>query len=162
MTNALIEQHLPVARSMAYSMHRKSNYAVDIDDLIGEANYSLVKSARLWDGRGEFASFAGQLIRWSLIDYLRQQGPCSRTSARPRIVSLDSVAEPAVRPEATPDFDNMTRPLNKRYRRIFDLHFRQGWTLAEIGDDIGVTHGRVGQIVKRGIEQMRVARRWAA
>jgi RNA polymerase sigma factor (sigma-70 family) len=168
--DALIEQHMDVARRMAHFVHRIANYTVDIDDLIGEANYSLVKFARTWDGNTDsFAPLAGQRIRWDLIDYLRQHGPCSRTHDRASVMSLDSAPTPSVQPDTSHEFDSMVRRLSERYRHIFDLHFRQGWTMREVGADIGVTEGRVSQIVKRGIEQIggdvvreRLMRRWAA
>lgn len=51
--------------------------------------------------------------------------------------------------------DTQARVLNVQTRLVLDLYYREGVVMRAIGDRIGVTEGRVCQIVNRGTRQLR-------
>lgn len=49
------------------------------------------------------------------------------------------------------------RALSERDRQILELRFFQGWTQAQIGEEIGVTQMQVSRLLKRILEELRAA-----
>ncbi len=49
----------------------------------------------------------------------------------------------------------LMEPLETRCRDFMRMHFRDGWGMREIGEQYGISHERVRQIIMRGRERMR-------
>lgn len=76
----LIENHLTMARSMAFKTGRRVPSEVSRDDLEGAAYLGLTEAANRYDaGRGKsFAAYASHWIRGAILDELRRRDVMSR------------------------------------------------------------------------------------
>src|ERR1039457_4347792 len=64
---------IPIARNTAIKIHRRVRGAVDLDDLVGEANRLLVTLFTSFDpSKGKaLKNWLANKIEWGLVDYLR-------------------------------------------------------------------------------------------
>jgi RNA polymerase sigma factor FliA len=72
--NRLIENYLPLVKSVAERLHTRLPREIDVDDLISDGIFGLVDSIETFDpGRGvEFEVFSDHRIRGAMLDKLRQ------------------------------------------------------------------------------------------
>lgn len=92
-TDDLITQHMPLARQLAWQAKAKmgASTSADVDDMLGDALYGLVRAGRTFDASGSiaFGAWATTQIRGEIYDGLRRW--LKRVKDRPVILSLTEV-----------------------------------------------------------------------
>src|SRR5215472_11084323 len=83
----LLEDYLPVVRSIVYRMKQKLPDTIEADELHSIGLSGLVAAAQRYQPsrRNSFAGYAATRIRGAILDELRRQDPmtrCSRTKAK--------------------------------------------------------------------------------
>ncbi|HLC66967.1 MAG TPA: sigma-70 family RNA polymerase sigma factor, partial [Candidatus Nanoarchaeia archaeon] len=74
---------LRMCKYIAYTFARKCRGMVDRDDILSEAMYGLAEAHKRYDpSKGSFVSFASSRVRGAILDYLRHQDTCSRSTRR--------------------------------------------------------------------------------
>jgi len=107
-------------------------------------------------GKGSAAepsTVAWNAARWAAGDYLRRQRPVGfkRRGGEPEGCSLEAIPEPAARTADRSAWDwgwVADVPLPPRYRKIFELHYRDGVKQASIATAEGVTPSRIQQVIE--------------
>jgi RNA polymerase sigma-B factor len=170
MTNqreALILQHLPLARSLAW---RYRDRGQPLDDLIQVASLALVKAVDRWEPeRGlAFSSFAVPTILGELRKYFRDytwdvRPPRSRIAAAGhlrRLPPLESVADigredPAIeQSETRAELDRLLSVLDERSRAIVRLRYEDDLPQREIAARFGLSQVSVSRILRRALERL--------
>jgi RNA polymerase sigma factor for flagellar operon FliA len=76
---ALIAEHAPLVRKIAWQVHSRVSRTSDLEDLIQVGLIALIEASRTYEERGfAFTTYASTRIRGAMIDQQR------RTAARPR------------------------------------------------------------------------------
>jgi RNA polymerase sigma factor (sigma-70 family) len=92
--NALVEQHLPLVRSIAAGIKQTLPVSFDLDDLIGVGYLALVRAADRYRPREHggvpFGAFARQIVRGAILDSVRRRHYAENTRC-----GLDDAPEPA-------------------------------------------------------------------
>jgi RNA polymerase sigma factor (sigma-70 family) len=164
--NLLIEQFMPLAKKMAISKKRECGLFanIPISELVSAAYYGLVDAASRYEYKfGVFWNYASFRIGGAMQDYLREFGFGSKGSNSlgcQRFGSLDALCcgdqEDGI--DTVPFESKSGRPLNsffeelvegidERSRMVLRLHFIESEPLKQIGTRLGVTEGRVSQII---------------
>lgn len=79
--HALIRQHMPLVRKIAWHVHGRVASAIDIEDLAQIGMVALVEAANAFEDRGfAFATYASMRIRGAMIDKLRAQASICRSA----------------------------------------------------------------------------------
>lgn len=154
---------------------------VTYDDLHSAGLLALVEASRRFDpSRGiAFPLFAYRRIQGAMLDELRSLDTVSRERRRairngkdkrnapppPRLVELNAAS--AV-PDPMPDVEERVaarlsiarltearRRLPERLRLVLHLRMEADWTLRQIAERLGVTQGRVCQLVGEGVKRLR-------
>ena len=151
--------------------HRRSGYS--IDDARGAGMAGLVEASRKWrpDHGTEFATFAGNHIRWAIQDEMRRMSPGTRKQQvegnRPVVVSIDSdefykqlPTTDDVEAEVLDGFlsqqvVDMVFLLPWRYARAVFETVVCGRTLADVGRQFGVTDAAICRNRKQGLQMLR-------
>jgi len=151
--NALIEDYLPLAESLAWKKNRVTPNSISIDELKSAAYMGLINAADRFDAeKGSFASYAMIRITGEMKDYLRQSG-------RFPSVSLDTAVKEdefellrtlESRQDNDPEefFIEATKCLNDLGKKVVISYYKDNQSLKEIGLKINVSESRVSQIVK--------------
>lgn len=78
---ALIREHMPLVRKIAWHVHGRVASAIDIEDLAQIGMVALVEAANAYEDRGHaFATYASMRIRGAMIDKLRAQANICRSA----------------------------------------------------------------------------------
>ena len=91
--NALVRQHLPLVRKIAWHVHGMSTI-VEVEDLVQVGLVALVEAAAQFEDRGQvpFRPYAATRIRGAMIDELRRQATTTRGAMRRRRQYGETVA----------------------------------------------------------------------
>jgi RNA polymerase sigma factor (sigma-70 family) len=142
-------------------------YGTEYDDAVQDGWLGAMEAVRSWDCDREvpLRSFAFHRIRGSIIDGYRSRTPLSRSADRPQLCSLDAMYEgegmdvPCYDDTTALENEELVRwllsHLNTRQRRIVIWYFWDGWTLLRISRELGLTEGRVSQILTKVKAQCR-------
>lgn len=65
--------HTLTLEDMARARRIANGYRPGDDDLESDAMLALVLASRAWDGRGSFQGFAGQHVRWAVLDSMKRR-----------------------------------------------------------------------------------------
>lgn len=162
--NALIEQFMPLASKLAYAKKRTLPKHIDFDDLQSAAYLGLVKAASRYDVTKNvaFTTFSWPHINGSINDYLRSLGFV-------RYISLDSSdnddgsLKDLVEIESDSNSFNdvlevITKNLGSQAETILECYFAKDLPMKEVGASLGLTEGRVSQLISSYKEQIRT--RW--
>ncbi|MBU2249641.1 MAG: hypothetical protein KKD77_23035, partial [Gammaproteobacteria bacterium] len=92
-----IKNYLPLVRSIAYKIYKKSNRKIDLEDLIGAGNFGLVKAIHTYTtGHGAtFNTYASLKVWNTIMDELRYLNWVPRTTIKkenfkyPKIINID-------------------------------------------------------------------------
>src|SRR6202008_1908542 len=77
---ALIRQHMPLVKKIAWHVHGRVASAIDVEDLAQIGMVALVEAANAFEDRGHaFATYASMRIRGAMIDKLRAQANICRS-----------------------------------------------------------------------------------
>ncbi len=84
--NALIKEHLPLVRRIAWHVHGSMSNLVEVDDLVQVGLVALVEAAATFEDRGgaTFKQYVSQRLRGAMIDELRRQATTTRGAMRRR------------------------------------------------------------------------------
>lgn len=83
---ALIRQHLPLVRRIAWHVHGSMSTLVDVEDLVQVGLVALVEAAASFEDRGQvtFQQYIATRLRGAMIDELRRQATTTRGAMRRR------------------------------------------------------------------------------
>jgi RNA polymerase sigma factor for flagellar operon FliA len=83
---ALIREHMPLVRRIAWHIHGSVSSAVEVEDLVQTGLIALVEAAASFEDRGQvtFAQYLSTRIRGAMIDELRRQATITRGAMRRR------------------------------------------------------------------------------
>lgn len=152
--NTLVEQYVPLAKKLAYQRKKALPKFIEVDDLISAAYMGLVEAASRFDeGRNVcFSTYAYPRINGAIYDWLREQG----WGKYVQMVSLDSSDEDGVsievaakeEPHHEEVLDVVSQGLGDQAKNVLRYYFIEQRSMKEVGEKIGVTEGRISQIVK--------------
>lgn len=83
---ALIRDHMPLVRRIAWHVHGSVSSSVEVEDLVQTGLVALVEAAASFEDRGQvsFAQYLSTRIRGAMIDELRRQATITRGAMRRR------------------------------------------------------------------------------
>lgn len=165
----LFERHLPLVKAIAGEMRRRLSIPLRIqrDELESAGMVGLMRSAgRFKPSRGTaFITYAAPRIRGAIIDWMRDEDWRTRTQVRdaarraeegekpPVMLSIDGMGDLLRSPRSdmkaiddAESFDRILRPLPREMKTIVTLYWRDGLTMREIGQAIGIGYSRVSQL----------------
>lgn len=81
---ALIREHMPLVRRIAWHVHGSVSSSVEVEDLVQTGLVALVEAASSFEDRGQvtFAQYLSTRIRGAMIDELRRQATITRGAMR--------------------------------------------------------------------------------
>lgn len=96
---ALIREHMPLVRRIAWHVHGSVSSSVEVEDLVQTGLVALVEAAASFEDRGQvtFAQYLSTRIRGAMIDELRRQATITRGAMRRRRMLVET--ESALRSE---------------------------------------------------------------
>jgi RNA polymerase sigma factor FliA len=182
--NALIEFYLPLVTSLARKQISKlpTHCGLELGDLISDAMPGLIHAIERFDvSRGwQFWTFALQRVRGSMADGMRSRDWVPRLERQrqkqgdaepPAVASLQgvchryfsdladlipSLAKPSDEVQDVADFWAIVcRGLNRIDRLALMLYWREGLTMAEIGEQLGLSESRISQRLGKVMERLK-------
>lgn len=92
--DALVRQHLPLVRRIAWHVHGAMSTIVEVEDLVQIGLVALVEACTSFEDRGAvtFEQYLNTRIRGSMIDELRRQATMTRGAMRRRKAYHQAVA----------------------------------------------------------------------
>ena len=160
-------QNLGLAYKIAGTFARRAQaVGLDIEDLRQEAVIALIRAASAFDpARGfAFSTLAGRSIQYHLIRVLD-------TRRFRRLLGLPTdgerqmvdFADPdELTPEATAEATDNQRMMQQllcvlrpRHRQVIEMYYFKDYTLAEVGQRIGVSKERARQLLAGALKRMR-------
>ena len=83
---ALIRDHMPLVRRIAWHVHGSVSSSVEVEDLVQTGLVALVEASASFEDRGQvsFAQYLSTRIRGAMIDELRRQATMTRGAMRRR------------------------------------------------------------------------------
>jgi RNA polymerase sigma factor FliA len=162
----LVAEHVPLAFRLAgYWVRRVPGSRRD--DVVSDALLGLVEAGRRFspDLGGDFCSYATPCIRGAILDGFRRGGVvrvgrrAHERGASVQTVSLDGY-HGAVAPFEPTTIDrkylrSALEQLPRREALVLSLVYFEDMTLAEVGEALGVSESRVGQIRSRALRRLR-------
>ena len=83
--DAIIRQHLPLVRRIAWHVHGSMSSLIEVEDLVQVGLVALVEAAASFEERGvEFGHYLKARLRGAMIDELRRQATTTRGAMRRR------------------------------------------------------------------------------
>ena len=164
-----VRRHLAeVFFKLAVSIARTfNNSGLEMDDLVGQACVTLIRSIELFDpNRGfRFSSYATRAIRTELSRFVVRHRKRSHVSMEPSDLNgvrdgRTSVAEQLLRGRAVSALDLMLQNLEQREAHVVRSRFGLndepgGCSLQTLADEYGVTRERVRQLERRALKKLR-------
>jgi RNA polymerase sigma factor for flagellar operon FliA len=91
-SEALVRQHLPLVRRIAWHVHGSMSTLVEVEDLVQVGLVALVEAAAGFEDRGiPFRQYVATRLRGAMIDELRRQATTTRGAMRRRRQYHDAV-----------------------------------------------------------------------
>ncbi|WP_404336136.1 sigma-70 family RNA polymerase sigma factor [Sphingomonas sp. MMS12-HWE2-04] len=92
-TEALVRNHLPLVRRIAWHVHGSMSAIVEVEDLVQVGMVALIEAASGFEERGlvTFEHYLSTRIRGAMIDELRRQATLTRGAMRRRKAYQDAV-----------------------------------------------------------------------
>lgn len=163
----LVTNNINMAYDLAWKYYKKFQGYIKLEDLQSSCLYGLTKAAKTYDASLNyvFSTYAYQVMKYEIIwDYRRNKKHDANISLNTP-VKENSILEDTL--SSTYDItdevnkklyiDKLHKEINKlypRYRKILEYKL-QGYTLAEIGDILGLS---TSQISKGYIEAINILR----
>jgi RNA polymerase sigma factor (sigma-70 family) len=157
--NTLVEQYMSFAKKLAYQRKRTLPAFVDVDELISAAYMGLIEAADRYDEsfNVRFTTYAYPRIFGAIQDHLREQGWIKRETSFP--TDEDGCTYEPAAPSEPNSVDEMmevvTNALGEQSATILRPYFVEQCTMKEVGDKVGLTEGRISQIIKDYKSQIR-------
>jgi RNA polymerase sigma factor for flagellar operon FliA len=157
--NKLIEKYLPLAKKLAKDRKKTIPNYISLDDLVSVAYYGLVDAASKYNSsKCSFGFYAKLRISGELCDYLREicrdssRYGTSLNACTEDGYSLGETIESSTEKCSKEFFEDVVKNLFGVDKIVFSLYYEKNMTLKEIGCEIGVSEGRVSQILTKGKE----------
>ncbi len=167
----LIVSHIHKVEILARRIVITVPWNVSCDDLIGYGMEGLIKAANRYDSsRGfKFSTYAETIIRYAILDGLREMGGKSRGRGIDLVFFSELSAEDengikdlgyeTLRPiDAKEPIEIDLTPLVGSERNVIENYYYKNKTMAEIGKGMDRTESRVSQIHKKAISKLRMGR----
>lgn len=92
--NALVRQHMPRVRRIAWHVHGSMSSSVEVEDLVQIGLIALVEAVGSFEDRGAvtFEQYLNTRVRGSMIDELRRQATLTRGAMKRRKLYNETVA----------------------------------------------------------------------
>ncbi len=92
--DALVRQHLPLVRRLAWHVHGSMSSVVEVEDLVQVGLVALVEAAAAFEDRGAatFRQYAATRVRGAMIDELRRQATSTRGAMKRRRLYTQAIA----------------------------------------------------------------------
>ncbi len=117
---ALIREHMPLVRRIAWHVHGSVSSAVEVEDLVQTGLVALVEAAASFEDRGQvtFAQYLSTRIRGSMIDELRRQATITRGAMRRKRMLAETETMLKTRLGRTPTEDETALQLGVSVERL--------------------------------------------
>ena len=157
----LVEENMGFVIAMA---KQYANKGVALDDLVSEGYIGLIKAAEKYDSSkgAKFTSYAANYVRQSIVHALGINDCPLNGSASTRLEGMAGNEEEtdnrAEHVTVMGDIADALNMLNERERTVIAHCYGVGkpmMTLAEIGEEMGLSRERVRQIRKKAIRHLR-------
>lgn len=129
---ALIREHMPLVRRIAWHVHGSVSSSIDVEDLVQTGLVALVEAAGSFEDRGQvtFAQYLSTRIRGAMIDELRRQATITRGAMRRRRALAETEAKlnaeygrPATEDEVALKLGVSVERLRQDYRNAQPVRF---------------------------------------
>ena len=169
---ALFDKYAPIARWVAHKYAGGWSLATEWADVYVDASIGVLDAIRHFDPARSLTQRAYVFIRarGAAIDGIRQRGYMTRSSSGRPPMSLDALLdavgdespwEPSViergyaRVDAAETISLLLVHLSRQRRFVIEAYYLAGRSIADIGQELGVTESRVSQIHTKALRQMR-------
>jgi RNA polymerase sigma factor (sigma-70 family) len=171
MSDEIVEQHLSLARMIAYEYANIPG--ASLDEVVAEAQNALAAAGRCFDPeKGQFTAYAGRAIRNALNSYFGKQlryvkanefildAPANQSETTTRIGSrrdLDPAADVTLDVRAAESrriLEEVIAELAPRSRQIVEQIW-SGKSYAEIGAEIGISKQAVHKVGHAALQSLR-------
>ncbi|GGB23568.1 DNA-directed RNA polymerase sigma-70 factor [Sphingomonas metalli] len=117
---ALIRQHLPLVRRIAWHVHGSMSTLVEVEDLIQVGLVALVEAAAGFEDRGQvtFKHYLATRLRGAMIDELRRQATTTRGAMRRRKQYAEAVQKLTALTGHKPDEGSLAAQLGVSVERL--------------------------------------------
>lgn len=164
--DALVMKYLEVAERMASQKDKTTPTNISLDDLRSVAFLALLDAAGKYNGNPRtFKAYAMIRIRGDMIDYIRSMCWGTR-GCYSGYVSLDAPVDEngacladMVEDYRSPESDVEDNSQTDLGEKIFRLYHTQGYTMQEIGEQLGMHRLKVSRLLnkyKQGLSQERL------
>ena len=156
--NMLIENYIPLANKMAWKKSRATPKSVDFEALQSAAYYGLVDAANKYNSPSvSFGTYARFRIAGEMCDYLRELAWGARNDPFiPLSIHTPELSDILWQEDESPHdfFDKTISNLGNVARRVV-RSYCIGYTLREIGKQIGLCESRISQILTQAKRAIR-------
>lgn len=129
---------------------------MQLDELQSAAYMGLVDAARKFDGSKSFETYAAYRIFGEMKDYLRKLKWGTKNSNF-KMESIDSDQFDSKAEFCLEGFDDLCKNVNEKQKEIFYLYYVSCFTIAEIASKIGLSLTRVHQLLKSGLNDIKIS-----
>ena len=156
--NMLIENYIPLANKMAWNKSRATPKSVDFEALQSAAYYGLVDAANKYNSPSvSFGTYARFRIAGEMCDYLREVAWGTRNYPFiPLSIHTPELSDILWQEDESPNefFYKVTSNLGNMACRVVGSYC-SGYTLREIGEQIGLCESRISQILTQAKRSIR-------
>ncbi|WP_156802633.1 sigma-70 family RNA polymerase sigma factor [Coprothermobacter platensis] len=147
------------------------NIALEWDDLLAVGLIAANEAIDLYNMESEvpFESFVSRVIRNKMVDYLRSVGTFTKNDVAKyrqgqltlskEELSLEALIEQGIEEVGEQDIvlelDEALDKLPEKYKQILQFRYVDNLSVKEAADILGVTPGRVSQMVKEALDVLR-------
>ena len=129
---------------------------VQLDELMSAAYLGLVDAATRYNGKDDFAKFAGWRVLGEIKDYLRSlKWGCHTNKLASIPENYEQTAE-----EEPESFDEIleyfTKCLKPREKIILRMYYGENLPHNTIAQKLNISDGRVSQIIKKNLSKIRL------
>ena len=152
--NKLIVDHMPLANKLAWKYKKMVPYYVNFDDLQSAAYFGLVDAASRYNlEKGCFSSFVFLRIIGEIKDYIKKN---TKNYLFEKDYCENSIYYTENNQLETKDFVNfIVKSLNSIAKEIIKLYYIDGKTMKEIAIKFNISEGRISQLIKEYLGQMK-------
>jgi RNA polymerase sigma factor (sigma-70 family) len=163
-SQARAAEYTRIAYQLAWKFARRHARDVPAEELVSEALYALTYAAGLFDEAREvpFGAYATMVIKHRLIQAITNwrrlkvcPTPLMFDGELEREAQRRPVADVSDRSVTDEMCERVRNVLPRRWYDILHLYHGEGYTLEEIGDRLGVSRQRVGQLVGRAEDRLK-------
>lgn len=160
--DALIEQHLDLARSIAEQIARSLPSHFELDDLIATGNLGLIEAATRYRPRQHngtpFSAYARYVIRGKILDSVRRRHYTEAT--RPGLGTLEPAITPVIeisidRKRTRERVKDAVAYLPPRDQTVLSLYYGEERNLEQVGEAIGLSRASAVKIHSGALAKLR-------